>query len=213
MTIKLEQVRPRFLDESALGASEIWGEELDWQPGEKIGITAPSGKGKTLLTHILYGLRRDHDGAVRFFGEELHVAGEGGLAALRRELVAIVFQDMRLFAHLSAVDNIDVKASLTGSNDRVRIDEHAGRLGIAKVLDRPCGTLSLGEQQRVAIVRALAQPFDWLLLDEPFSHLDEKSARAAGGLIEEVCGERGAGIVLTSLGGANALQIDREYLL
>ncbi len=213
MTIKLEKVRPLFLDESWVAESEIWGEDLDWQPREKIRIAAPSGKGKTLLTHILYGLRRDHDGSVRFFGEELHAAGERGLSALRRGRVAIVFQDMRLFAHLNALDNIDIKASLTGALDRARIDDQAGRLDVAKALHRPCSTLSLGEQQRVAIVRALAQPFDWLLLDEPFSHLDEKMARAAGGLIEEVCEERSAGFVLTSLGGTNNLPIDREYLL
>lgn len=213
MTIKLEKVRPRFLDESSVVDSEIWGEELDWQPRERIRVTAPSGKGKTLLAHILYGLRRDHDGTVRFYGEELHADGERGLAALRRELVTIVFQDMRLFGHLSALDNIDIKASLTGAIDRERIDDQAGRLGVTKGMHRPCRTLSLGEQQRVAIVRALAQPFDWLLLDEPFSHLDAKTARVAGGLIEEVCEERDAGFVLTSLGGTNNLPIDREYLL
>ncbi len=213
MTIALEKVRPLFLDDDSLERSEIWGEELDWPRRAKIRIVAPSGKGKTLLTQILYGLRQDYGGSVRFFGEKTRSVGQGGLCAMRRERLAIVFQEMRLFAHLTGLDNIDIKASLTGPLDRDRVEDQARRLGIAEALRRPCAILSQGEQQRVAIVRALAQPFDWLLLDEPFSHLDGKTARAAGSLIEDVCAEREAGLVLTSLGGDDPLSVDREYVL
>lgn len=213
MTITLEKLRPNFLDEDSVARSEIWGQDLDWRPGEKVRVTAPSGKGKTLLTQMLYGLRRDYGGAVRFFGEEVRRLREKSLSAMRRARVSIVFQDMRLFEHLSAFDNIDVKASLTGPIDRAQLEDQAGRLGVDKALHRPCSTLSLGEQQRVAIVRALAQPFEWILLDEPFSHLDEESAKAAGELIEEACAERGAGFMLTSLGGTNNLSFDREFML
>ena len=80
-------------------------------------------------------------------------------------------------------------------------------------MERKCQTLSYGQQQRVAIVRALCQPFEWLLLDEPFSHLDEQNSTIALELIQEVCAAHNAGLIVTSLGSAQNRMFDRSIIL
>jgi ABC-type lipoprotein export system ATPase subunit len=213
MTITLENLRPPFLGEEALARSEVWNRPLVLRPGEKIRVSAPSGTGKTLLIRILYGLQRGYGGVLSLFERDVRSYREKELAALRRRKISIVFQNLRLFPHLTARENIDVKACLTGGPDEDRVRNQAERLGIEKTLERRCSVLSLGERQRIAILRALAQPFDWLLLDEPFSHLDRKRARTAAALIEETCAERNAGFLVTSLGDAPILAADRELQL
>jgi putative ABC transport system ATP-binding protein len=75
----------------------------------------------------------------------------------------------------------------------------AEQLGITKILHQRAGICSYGEQQRIAIIRALMQPFEWLLMDEPFSHLDQENTRKAAALITEECNKRNAGFILTDL--------------
>jgi ABC-type lipoprotein export system ATPase subunit len=119
-------------------------------------------------------------------------------ALLRRTQLAVVFQDLRLFAQLSAEENIMLKASLTGFPETEAL-AMADVLGISSLLQKPCGILSMGQQQRVAIVRALCQPFDMLLLDEPFSHLDRENAGKVMTLALDKAKKNGAGIVVSSL--------------
>ena len=83
-----------------------------------------------------------------------------------------------------------------------------GELGIENKWGQKCGLLSMGQQQRVAIIRALAQPYEWLILDEPFSHLDEENTRLCLRLINERTTEQGAGFVLTSLGDNHGFSYD-----
>ena len=86
-------------------------------------------------------------------------------------------------------------------------------MGIDHLLQQSCATLSYGQRQRVAIIRALCQPFDFLLLDEPFSHLDEANTEAAFQLIEQVCAEQKAGFILVSLGEKFGRTYDVELIL
>ena len=80
-----------------------------------------------------------------------------------------------------------------------RIAEMASQLGIGNKLNKLVKTCSYGEQQRIAIIRALQQPFDFLLMDEPFSHLDENNRKIAAALIEEEAAKRNAGVILADL--------------
>ena len=86
-------------------------------------------------------------------------------------------------------------------------------LGIGDKWKQDCGLLSMGQQQRVAIARALSQPFEWLIMDEPFSHLDKENAQKCMQLIHERCEELGAGFVLTSLGDTYDYNYTRELKL
>ena len=89
----------------------------------------------------------------------------------------------------------------------------AKNLGVSDLLDKACHTLSYGQRQRIAIIRALCQPFDFLLLDEPFSHLDEANTMKACQLIDEVVREQKASLILVSLGERFHFQYDEEYIL
>ena len=113
----------------------------------------------------------------------------------------MVFQDLRLFDNLTLRENLAVKSSLRCDMSEADITDAITRLDIAQYIDRECRTLSMGQQQRVAIARSLLPPFRWLLMDEPFSHLDAVNAANALQLIEEVCVKRDAGYIISSLGG------------
>jgi putative ABC transport system ATP-binding protein len=148
--------------------------------------------------HILLGIRRDFSGLYAIDGKDSAAYTPDDWAGLRRDRLASVYQDLKLFPHISAAENIAIKASLTGfSSSRWRA--MAERLGIANLLERPCRTLSMGQQQRVAIVRALSQPFQYLLMDEPVSHLDRENARLVIDLALEEAATQGAAVLLTGL--------------
>ena len=213
MPISCHNLRPKFLADDAVQASCVWGQSLDWQHGEKILLVAPSSAGKTTLVHILYGIRGDYGGEVLLDGRKLRELDAEDWASVRQRQLAIVFQQLRLFSHLTAEQNIQIKADLACESGTPSVTDMAESLGIGKVLTAPCARLSLGEQQRVAIIRALVQPFDWLLLDEPFSHLDAATSRKAVELVHKVCELRQAGFVLTALADSPDLSVDRTMVL
>ena len=106
---------------------------------------------------------------------------------------------MRLFPEQTAFDNIEIKRQLNPFHPVDRIYEMAGRLGIEKKLHNKSRICSYGEQQRIAIIRALMQPFDFLFLDEPFSHLDTENAQLAMELMLEESERRNAAIIFADL--------------
>jgi putative ABC transport system ATP-binding protein len=110
-----------------------------------------------------------------------------------------VFQDLRLFPEQTVRENIELKRQLNPYHSPDKIDEMAARLGIKSKLSSQCRICSYGEQQRVAIIRALMQPFDFLLLDEPFSHLDDNNSQKAMQLMLEESHARNASILFADL--------------
>lgn len=181
--------------------SQVWNTQFDCQSGDRIKIKAPSGTGKTTLTHYLYNIRHDYTGAISYSGTPVRHIGPERLSVLRQQHISIIFQDLRLFEHLTALENIELKRVMPPSPycDAKRIREMAETLGVVHILNQPARICSYGEQQRIAIIRALMQPFEWLIMDEPFSHLDNDNAGRAARLIEEECNKRGAGFILTDL--------------
>lgn len=211
--IGLHHILPGPLADRDLSASEIWGRNVELENEKLVHIYAPSGTGKSTFIHILYGLRNDYTGDYSLDGKTISQKNHHTLPQLRKEKFSIVFQDLRLFPQMTLWDNLAIKSSLTNTTSDDGIKEMCTRLGIGELLQRTCGTLSLGEQQRVAIVRSLCQPFQWLLLDEPFSHLDEANIDKAKNLILETCKKNHAGCVLASLGFEYDLPYDVNYKL
>lgn len=201
MQIQLQQVVPIPLkDRFAQRQSDIWNACVSFAEGEWVKIKAPSGTGKTTLIHILYRLRNDYEGGVRWGKENLQQISPAALAQLRQQEVSIIFQDLRLFAHLTARENIELNRVLQQPfYESGKIDEMAELLNVGHVLDQRAGLCSYGEQQRIAIIRALVQPFTWLLMDEPFSHLDKANTVKAAALIAAECAKRKASFILTDL--------------
>jgi putative ABC transport system ATP-binding protein len=201
MTIQLEEVVPIPLkDKFSERPSDIWNKQLRFTKGEWIKIVAPSGTGKTTLMNILYKVRHDYEGSVRWNNKDLREITGDELAQLRQQKVSVIFQDLRLFENLTARENIELKRVLhVPFYESAKIDQMADFLGIRHILNQKAGVCSYGEQQRIAIIRSLVQPFDWLIMDEPFSHLDKANIDRAAKLIGEECQKRNAGFVFTDL--------------
>lgn len=191
----------------------IWNRELSFSKEEKIQLIAPSGSGKTSFIHFLYGLRKDYKGNILFNNKNIAGFDAEEIARYRSSHLSIVFQDLRLFADHTAYENIHIKKILNPFCKEDSIFEMAERLGISNKLNQPAGICSYGEQQRIAIIRALQQPFDFLILDEPFSHLDENNSKKAMALIEEEVEKRNAGIILSDLEQVEFFKEDRTLRL
>ena len=131
--------------------------------------------------------------------QELRTLNAEQISSLRRETVSVIFQDMRLFPALTAWENLEIKRVLANTISADQVRSWMDELGIADRANRLAATLSYGEQQRVAIIRALLQPFRWLLMDEPFSHLDIANTARAAHLITEVVARNGASFLMADL--------------
>lgn len=201
MQIELKQIIPIPLKDKFLQRnSGLWNKPVLFNQGEWIKIKAPSGTGKTTFIHTLYKLRYDYSGQVLYDGKDVKDITGDELAHVRQQKISIVFQDLRMFPNLTARENIELKRVLqTPFYENTVIDEMAEELGVSHILEQRAGLCSYGEQQRIAIIRSLIQPFDWLLMDEPFSHLDNDNISKARTLIAEECKKRNAGFILTDL--------------
>ena len=199
MQISLQQVAPVFFEAGKVNESQVWNSHVVFKKGEHIHIIAPSGSGKTSLIHFLYGLRSDYRGDILYDATNITGFDAEKFSTWRQRHISIVFQDLRLFTAHTVLQNLEIKRSLQPYHTESRITHMASRLGIETKLNKLCSTCSYGEQQRIAIIRALQQPFDFLLLDEPFSHLDEANRKKAMELMEEESALRKATIILADL--------------
>jgi ABC-type lipoprotein export system ATPase subunit len=199
MHLEIQNLLPLYFEESKKQTSDIWGKYLRFEKGELIKIIAPSGSGKTSLTHFIYGTRTDYSGTISYNDSNIKQFSFENFASWRKDHISIVFQDLRLFPEQTVLENIDIKRQLNPFHPVEKIREMAKRLGIGKKLDSKAKTCSYGEQQRVAIIRALMQPFDFLMLDEPFSHLDIINRQTAMELMMEEAKVRGAAIIFADL--------------
>lgn len=199
MQIKLQAVVPDYIEKENINGSQVWGKHIVIENGEHLHIVAPSGKGKTSLMHFIYGLRKDYTGIISYDDTDTKKLSTESFSSLRQKKVSIIFQDLRLFPEQNVRQNIEIKRLLNPYHPPAIVDEMSKRLGIETKLDQLAKTCSYGEQQRIAIIRSLMQPFDFLLLDEPYSHLDDANREKAMNLIYEECEERNAAMIFADL--------------
>lgn len=212
--IELKNLIPLPLIEQGISkSSQIWDKQWVFTKGKNYLVVAPSGKGKSTLLHCIYGLRKDFEGEILINEKNVKDLLNDEWAELRQNNCSMVFQDLKLFQQLTAKENILLKANLKQYKTESEIVEMAEQLGIEELLNKSCHTLSFGQRQRVAIIRALCQPFDFLLLDEPFSHLDEANIKAATKLINKECKAQGSGLILVSLGEKYFFKYDTKVIL
>jgi len=200
MTIRFEKMIPLPMLEQDISGSEVWeAESVVFEQGKGYMIEAPSGRGKTTLLSVIYGIRKDFQGKVFMDSASISEFSWKEWSILRKKSFSYIFQGLELFDGLTARENIHLKNSITGFKSGESIEEMARILGMEEFMDRKAGILSFGQQQRVAIIRALCQPFSFLLADECFSHIDLENSRIAYQLIQKECESQGAGLILTSL--------------
>ncbi|MFM9984317.1 MAG: ATP-binding cassette domain-containing protein, partial [Flavobacteriales bacterium] len=175
MTYQLHYVKPAFLSDKEEIAGDIWNKDLKLGSGKRYLIRASSGKGKSSIVGYLFGTRKNYEGTISLNSETLEQITNQRWSELRQQKLACMFQELRLFEMLTVRENLQIKLNLQSTYSITEATAWLDELGMHGFLDRTVNTLSLGQQQRVALVRTLLQPMEWLLLDEPFSHLDEKN--------------------------------------
>lgn len=209
--ITLDSLLPSVFAREELPFSQVWRTKVTFRRGGKYLVESASGGGKSSLAAFLMGSRNDYEGTICFNGDDIGKFGIERWQEIRRSHLAYLPQELALFPELSAIDNIMLKAELTGDIDRQKVEYWMQKLGITARRDYPAGRLSIGQQQRVALIRSLCQPFDFILLDEPVSHLDAENNRIAARMVQEEAERQQAGIITFSVG--NPLLIDNPVKL
>ena len=199
-TIKLINTLPRVFAGHDGIHSEVWLQDVTLERGQRYLISAESGTGKSSMCSYIYGYRQDYSGDIAFDGQNIRSLTVAQWCEIRQRHIAYLPQDMRLFGEITALENVELKNRLTNHKSPVEIRQLFEALGIADKMDSLASKLSIGQQQRVAIIRTLCQPCDFILLDEPVSHLDEENNRLVAHLIVEEASRQGAGIIATSVG-------------
>lgn len=208
--IEIIQALPRVFRDTR-PESEIWLTDLTLTRPDYYMVEAESGTGKSSLCSYLYGSRTDYLGSILFNGTDISSLSLMQWQEIRRRHVAYLPQELDLFPELSALENIRIKNDLTGYADEAQINRWLERIGLGDRKDFPVGKMSIGQQQRVAIIRSICQPFDFILLDEPVSHLDFRNNHIAAEIIEAEAQRNGASVIATSVG--NKLAISSSKLL
>lgn len=191
---------PRVFVNENIPESDVWDEELTLYRGNNYLIEAASGGGKSSMCAYVYGARVDYEGELSFNGKDTRGFSIAEWQEIRRRHIAYLPQELDLFPELTAWENIQLKNTLTNHFGDKDIERMLDELGIASRRDYPAGRMSIGQQQRVAIIRSLCQPFDFILLDEPVSHLDEGNNRIVAGMIAREAERQGAAVISTSVG-------------
>lgn len=212
-SIHLRQTLPGVFADRTSIASDVWHKEVSFQKGETYLIEAASGTGKSSLCSYIYGYRKDYQGIICFDDANITSLSVAHWVDIRRQSLSILFQDLRLFPELTALENILIKNDLTGYKKKNEIIAFFEQLDIADKLNARTDKLSFGQQQRVAFIRSLCQPFDFILLDEPISHLDDVNGENIARLLVEEANKQGAGIIVTSIGKHINLNYDNVLKL
>ena len=198
---------------TAGGQLEVLSEtSLEVRAGEMVAIVGESGTGKSTLLHLLGALDRPTGGTVRYDGDDIFRLDDERLAAFRNERLGFVFQFHHLLPEFDAVENVAMPALIRGQSlqkARPRATELLGFFGLADRADHRPGQLSGGEQQRVAVARALMNEPRLVLLDEPSGNLDTRTAESLHDEFVRLCRELGQTFVVVTHNPSLADRADR----
>lgn len=211
--IQFNSVIPKVFSQLPSLESEVWNTDITFEKGHLYLIEADSGKGKSTFCSYIVGYRHDYSGQVLFEGQDTKNYKVNQWVDMRKHHISHLFQELRLFPELTAFENVQIKNNLTHFKSENQIKAWFEALGIEEKLDVKVGLLSFGQQQRVAMIRALVQPFDFILADEPISHLDDKNSEIMGQIMLDEAQAQGAGVIVTSIGKHMNLNYERIFKL
>lgn len=211
--ISLKNMLPKVFSGLGEVKSDIWQQNVTFERGKLYLVEAASGTGKSSLCSYILGYRNDYEGKLYFDDRDARSLTIPEWVDIRKHSISILFQELRLFPELTALENVQIKNTLTGHKSDVEIKEWFERLGIADKTDTPVRFMSFGQQQRVAMIRALVCPFDFLLADEPISHLDDANAAVMADIMMTEAHRQGAGVIVTSIGKHMNLSYDHIFKL
>ena len=180
----------------AVAVDALRGVALDIAPGQFVVILGPSGSGKTTLLNVIGGIETATSGSVVVAGADIAKLPPDELTTYRRDRIGFVFQFFNLVPTLTALENVQLLAEVTGADAEARSRAALARVGLAEVVDRFPAQLSGGQQQRVAIARALINQPSILLADEPTGNLDTKTSIEVMDIFQRLNRERNITVVL-----------------
>lgn len=207
-TIILKHTLPQVFAQRSDIISEVWLKDIIFEKGKTYLLEANSGTGKSSLCSFVYGYRKDYQGRIFFDEQNILQLTVKQWVDQRKKHLSLLWQDLRLFPELSAFENVQLKNKLTGFQKKKTIEEWFDRLGIDDKKNALVGQMSFGQQQRVSLIRALCQPFDFLFADEPISHLDDSNSQIMADILQEEVQKQGAGLIVTSIGKRMELPYD-----
>lgn len=197
------------MSESEVSGSDIYMQSLVcFEQGKQYMVSAKSGHGKSSLLNFIYGISNAYVG-------DIAIREDGGGVVLQSSRdfkvrqMSYMFQDLCLFPELTALENVQLKNRLTDFKSESEIESMLMALLPSEKLNQPVATLSLGQRQRVAAVRSLCQPFRFLLLDEPFSHVDNENAHRMASLVAGEVERQHAGLIVTALDPVDQFEFDK----
>jgi ABC-type lipoprotein export system ATPase subunit len=210
--LRINELKPFFMPDTGTAISgRIWFNDVCFRKGKSYLISASSGEGKSSLLSFVFGERNDYTGNIYFDDKEIRTLKKTDWQNIRQRNISYVFQGLRLFSELTTLENIQLKNKITEYKSQDEINWLIEQSGLQDKRNEKTGRLSFGQQQRIAIIRALCQPFDFILLDEPFSHLDEQNIEIMTKLITGELKRRNAGMLLCSLGYGYFFQYNEKY--
>jgi putative ABC transport system ATP-binding protein len=196
--LEIEDLLKRYTGPDGVAHPVIDLPRLSLGAGEQVALHGRSGSGKTTLLHLIAGILRADAGRVRVAGEDMTAASESERDRLRGRSIGYVFQTFNLLPAYSALENVLLAMHFGGTEDEAFARRMLERVGLGDRLHHRPGQLSVGQRQRVAVARALANRPALVLADEPTGNLDPANAREALALVRETARESGAALLLVS---------------
>jgi len=206
----------RVFPEAGGGHQVLAGVDLEIRSGELVALLGPSGSGKSTLLNLISGLDRPDAGDIWVSGQPVNRLGERERTLFRRRHVGFVYQFFNLLPTLSVIENILLPLELNGLDDadgRHRARQLLERVGLQGMQERFPDTLSGGEQQRVAITRALVHQPGLLLADEPTGNLDEATGERVLEVLDSLVRQQGVTLLVATHSRRVAAMCDRSLVL
>ena len=212
MVLNLKSIRKSYRSNEG-EVPVLNGVSLTLLGGETLALRGESGSGKSTVLHIAGALELPDEGSVEIGGKELSKMDDAGRAAVRRQDIAIIFQQFNLIPSLNVAANINFQANLSGPVDKNKVTKIVSSLGLSDQMGKYPEALSGGQQQRVAIARALLTEPKLLLADEPTGNLDEQSAQSVLEQMLKLVAETNTALMVVTHSRNVAARMDKQLQL
>tara|TARA_Y100001978_G_scaffold190531_1_gene193817 strand:- start:262 stop:930 length:669 start_codon:yes stop_codon:yes gene_type:complete len=212
MVLNLKSIRKSYRSNEG-EVPVLNGVSLTLLAGETLALRGESGSGKSTVLHIAGALELPDEGSVEIGGKELSKMDDAGRAAVRRQDIAIIFQQFNLIPSLNVAANINFQANLSGPVDKNKVTKIVSSLGLSDQMGKYPEALSGGQQQRVAIARALVAEPKLLLADEPTGNLDEQSAQSVLEQMLKLVAETNTALMVVTHSRNVAARMDKQLQL
>lgn len=196
--VEVENLVKRFRSPEGETQTVIDVPSFSLEEGKQLALCGGSGTGKTTFLNLIAGILKPDSGRVTVCGKEMSILGEADRDRLRAASIGYIFQTFNLLQGFSCLENVLLGMAFSGKSDTDQATKILDRVGLGHRLHHSPGQLSTGQQQRVAVARALVNRPKLVLADEPTGNLDPENAKQSLALIRETCAETGAALLLVS---------------